>query len=127
MGNFLEKKHNSCLTSTARKLRKEMTPQEKRLWYDFFKGCNYRILKQKIIGRFIVDFYCAAAKLAIEIDGSQHLTEEGIVKDEERTEILKLYGIAAIRFSNYEVDTDFEAVCNKIDQLVKQRSQTALE
>ena len=118
---FSERKHNSLLTPAARELRRQMTPQEKKLWYDFFRIYPYRILRQKIVGKYIVDFYCAQAKLAIEIDGGQHYTPEGLEKDEERTEILNLYGIEVIRYTNLQIENDFISVCADIDQAVKSR------
>ena len=79
-----------------------------------------KIYKQRIIGRFIVDFYCASAKLVIELDGSQHLSEKGIIYDEQRTAFLKQYGLKVIRIPNALVKKDFGNVCAYIDDAVKQ-------
>ena len=70
---------------------------------------------------FIVDFYCHAAKLVIELDGSQHYEPQGLAYDEERTSILQKYGLEVLRFSNNDVNTDFRAVCEQIDHTVKRR------
>ncbi len=103
----------------AQALRKNATPQENHLWYDFL--CNYeiRFQRQKAIDSFIADFYCHQAKLVIEIDGSQHGTEEGAKKDEFRTEILEGYDLKVIRFTNRQINTKFRAVCEYIDSVVK--------
>lgn len=74
-------KHNKALTPIARKLRKDMTREERHLWYDFLREYPIRFLRQKVIGSYVVDFYCAAAKLVVELDGSQHYEEKGIADD----------------------------------------------
>lgn len=112
--------YNKKLIPRAKELRKEMTPQERHLWYDFLRQYPVKIYKQKVIDNFIVDFYCHQAKLIIELDGSQHYTEEGLKYDEERTNILSSYNLEVIRFSNYEVDNSFESVCKIIDNTIKQ-------
>ena len=106
---------------TARKLRREMTPQERKLWYLFLQRYPVKIYKQRIIERFIVDFYCASAKLVIEIDGSQHYEAQGMAYDAERTAILESYGLKVIRYSNREIDREFRAVCDQIDQIIQAR------
>jgi very-short-patch-repair endonuclease len=104
--------HN--LIELARQMRKNPTPAEKKLWEEYLRNLSVRILRQKPIGRFIVDFYCASVKLAIEVDGQQHYTESGQIYDTERTAVLSGYDIKVIRFSNQEVMTDFERVCTQI-------------
>ncbi len=79
---------NQALTPKAQKLRKEMTKQEKHLWYDFLRDFKFQFNRQKVIGKFIVDFYCHSAKLVIEIDGGQHFDDENLQKDNDRTSIL---------------------------------------
>ena len=116
--------YNKNLISRAKELRKEMTPQEKHLWYDFLRNHSVKFYKQKIIDNFIVDFYCHSAKLAIEVDGSQHYTEEGLEYDKERTQLLNGYGIEVIRFSNLEIDNNFEEVCRMIEERIKEPSQS---
>ena len=103
----------------ARSLRKNATPQEKHLWYDFLAKYEVRFQRQKAIDNFIADFYCHKARLVIEIDGSGHYTEEGEKKDRFRTEILEGYDLSIIRFSNYDINTNFYGVCEYIDSAVK--------
>ena len=103
----------------AKTLRKNATPQEKHLWYDFLANHAVRFQRQKAIDNFIADFYCHRAKLVIEIDGAQHYTEEGAQKDEVRTEILEGYDLKVIRFTNRQINTNFRGVCEYIDTVVK--------
>ena len=105
----------------ARRLRREMTPHERKLWYLFLRKYPVKIYKQRIIGRFIVDFYCASAKLAIELDGSQHYTDEGMEKDAVRTAFLEANGIMVLRFSNADVKRNLRGVCEQIDLTVEER------
>lgn len=112
---------NHRLLSAARELRRNMTPQEKKLWYQFLRYYPIKIYKQRIINHFIVDFYCHQARLAIELDGSQHYTDEGKAHDAERTEVLKSYSISVLRFSNRDVDHNFRGVCEYIDRVIKER------
>ena len=114
---------NNRLLETARTLRREMTRHEKHLWYDFLQKYPMKIYKQRIIGNFIVDFYCAAARLVIEVDGRQHETPEGRHYDELRSAFLEEHGLKVIRFSNHDIDTNFMAVCNSIDQIIKENIQ----
>ena len=113
--------YNKKLREPTRLLRKNMTRQEKHLWYDFLSKHPIKFVKQRPIGDFIVDFYCSKAKLAIEIDGSQHYTDEGKSYDELRTEIINKFGVDVIRFSNYDIDKNFEGVCEKIDEILNER------
>ena len=106
----------------ARKLRREMTPHERKLWYLFLRKYPVKIYKQRIIDKYIVDFYCASAKLVIEIDGSQHYEEQGKTYDKERSAVLDSYGLKVIRYSNREIDREFSAVCEQIDQIIKERT-----
>lgn len=91
------------------------------MWYDFLRNYPVRILRQKVIGRFIADFYCAQARLVIEIDGGQHFTEDGLAYDQEREREMQRFGLETIRFTNYDVDKNFEAVCSSIDEHIKNR------
>ena len=106
----------------ARSLRKEMTPQERHLWYDFLRYYPVKIYKQRIIGRYIVDFYCASAKLVIEIDGSQHYEKQGQRYDAERTTYLESLGLAVVRYSNADINVRFRYVCEDIERLIRERS-----
>ena len=114
-------KYNKELISNAQALRKNMTREEKHLWYDFLKDLPVTVNRQKNIGNYIVDFYCAACKLAIELDGGGHYSEESAQKDAIRTNRIKQQGIEVIRFCNLDVDKNFEGVCSAIDAIVKQR------
>ena len=116
----MDYKHNKRLVSNAKELRKNMTKEERHLWYDFLKSHSARFQRQKIIGKYIVDFYCAEAKLVIELDGSQHFDEEGIARDVERTEFLRSYGLSVIRIPNNEVNNSFRIVCEYIDHCIGQ-------
>ncbi|WP_298483953.1 endonuclease domain-containing protein [uncultured Ruminococcus sp.] len=113
--------YNAKLKENARILRKNMTKQEKHLWYDFLRTCPIKWYKQRVIGRYIVDFYCHAAHLIIELDGSQHYTEDGEEYDEIRTEILEQYQLEVLRFPNVEVDRNFEGVCRAIEEKIMSR------
>ncbi len=99
----------------ARVLRKNETSAEKKLWSEFLSGHRLRFLRQRPIDHYIVDFYCASVRLAIEIDGSLHFTDSGIENDKIRTDLLNLYGVKVIRFTNSEVMNGFNNVCEKIE------------
>ncbi|MBQ4598452.1 MAG: DNA replication and repair protein RecF [Clostridia bacterium] len=112
-------KHNKELTVFAQTLRKNMTPEEKHLWYDYLKEYPVRFLRQKVIDNYIVDFYCHEARLIIELDGSQHYEEKGILKDRIRTEKLEERNLTVIRILNRDVNKNFKGVCEYIDEFVK--------
>ncbi len=114
-------KSDKNMLSHARQLRHEMTPHERKLWYLFLKTYPVKIYKQKIIGPYIVDFYCALAKLVIELDGSQHFEEDGKARDMSRDRYLKSTGLEVLRFSNREIDREFQAVCETIDRSIRER------
>ncbi len=103
----------------AQYMRKNATRQENHLWYDFLNKHKFRFRRQVMIDDFIADFYCPMLKLIIEIDGSQHYTEQGIAKDDLRTEKLGKYGILVIRISNRCIDRDFIRACTYIDNVVQ--------
>ena len=113
--------YNRRLVPNARELRKNMTKQERHLWYDFLNKYPVRFQRQKTIGCYIADFYCARVKLVIELDGSQHYTEEGMEHDAGRTAALETLGITVIRFTNAQIDKEFAAVCAEIDRVVKEK------
>ena len=113
--------YNSRHKEAARMLRKEMTHQECRLWYDFLRTYPIKVYRQRPIDQYIVDFYCSKAHLVIELDGCQHYTQDGIAYDMIRTEILEKYQLKVIRFSNREVDEKFSAICTVIDREIKER------
>ena len=111
-------KYNKKNIVLARNLRKQATPQENHLWYNFLAKYKVRFQRQKAIDHFIADFYCHRAKLIIEIDGSQHYTEEGKRTDEFRTEVLEGYDLKVVRFTNRQIDDNFRGVCEYIDAIV---------
>jgi len=111
--------YDQKLTVTARFLRKNMTTQERKLWYNFPRDYPLKFYRQRVIEGFIVDFYCSKAKLVIELDGSQHYTENGIAQDKERTAILESCGLQVVRFSNLDIDNNFNEVCQLINETVK--------
>ena len=112
---------NNDLLEKAKSLRRNMTRQEKHLWYDFLRNYPIKIYKQRIIDNYIVDFYCNKARLAIELDGSQHYTEDGVAYDTVRTEIIEKYDLHVVRFSNRDIDYNFDGVCQMIDRIIKSR------
>ena len=113
--------HNKDLTSTAQQLRKAMTKEEKQLWYHYLRTYPVQFRRQVTCGRFILDFYCARAKLAVELDGSQHYLPEGMEHDEIRTAYLNSVGIDVIRIPNNAIWENLRGVCELIDLRVKQR------
>lgn len=117
----MQNKHNKSIVPTAKMLRKNMTPEENHLWYDFLRRYPIRFSRQKVLGMYIADFYCAKAKLVIELDGSQHYTEEGKKYDAERTAFLEGYGLKIIRIANINITRNFKNVCEYIDHQVKDR------
>ena len=112
--------HNTKLSPIAKKLRKNMTKEERHLWYDFLRTYPVRFLRQKVFGNYIVDFYCAKASLVIELDGSQHFEPSESEKDKARTEYLESLGLRVIRIPNNEINRNFSGVCEYIDTLIKQ-------
>ena len=106
--------NNPKLTINAKVLRKNMTKEEKHLWYDFLKTLPMTVNRQKVIGNYIVDFYIAEAKIVIELDGSQHNTEEQIKIDNIRDEYLSSLGLTVLRYSNLQVNKNFKGVCRNI-------------
>ena len=114
--------YNSKLKENSRKLRKSMTEQERRLWFCFLREYPVRFVRQRPIAAYIADFYCSDAKLVIEVDGSQHYSEEGLSYDDNRTYVINQYGVEVLRFSNYDVDKNFAGVCYEIDKAVKKRT-----
>ena len=110
----MNEKANKELTSISKTLRKQMTKEERHLWYDFLKDLPVTINRQKVIGKYVVDFYCASAKIVIELDGFQHYEEDAYQKDKERDEYLQSLGIKVLRYSNYDFNRRFEGVCADI-------------
>lgn len=117
----MDKKGNPKLGGLAKALRKNLTKEEKHLWYDFLSTYPIAVRRQKVIGMYIVDFYCPAAKLVIELDGSQHYSEAGQAKDRERDAFLVKQGIKVLRYSNDDIHHNFEGICQDIDMHIKAR------
>ena len=107
--------YNPRLVERAKELRKNMTPAERKIWLGFLRSFRFRVLPQRPIDNYIVDFYCASLKLVIEIDGERHYTEKGKLYDAERYGILASYGLRVLRFTNRDIMNNFETVCQKIE------------
>ena len=116
----MQRKHNKQLVPLAKQLRNEMTKEERHLWYDFLRSYPVRFSRQKVLGKYIADFYSAEAKIIIELDGSQHYEHDEMQKDAERTAYLEGYGLTVIRIPNNEISRNFRGVCEHIDAVVKQ-------
>ena len=109
------------LNSEAKELRRNMTPEEKHLWYDYLKKYPVQFNRQKVIGEYIADFYCKKANIVIEIDGAQHFEHENSEYDRKRTEYLNSVGIEVIRFLNKDINYNFGNSCKYIDNIIKRR------
>ena len=106
--------YNKKLISNARTLRKNMTPEEKHLWYDFLKRLPFNVRRQHNIENYIVDFYIAEKKIVIEVDGRQHLLPEHIESDKQRDAALSVWGISVLRYSNESIRKNFNAVVEDV-------------
>ena len=120
------KEYNKENIPLAKVLRKNMTPWERKLWYEFLKYYPIRFQRQKPIGKYIADFYCAKAKLVIELDGGGHYTPEQEEKDAIRTQELEKMDLTVIRVCNLDIDRNFGGVCEHIDATVKNLSLSQL-
>ena len=107
-------KYNKNLVSNAQELRKNMTPEEKHLWYDFFKKLPITVHRQKNIGNYIVDFFIASKRVVIELDGIQHYQSENKRSDMIRDNEFEALGIKVLRYSNTDIKTNFSGVCKDI-------------
>ena len=116
----MEYKHNKDLVERAKFLRNNMTKEEKHLWYDFLQKSPFRFSRQKILGKYIADFYCAKAKIVIELDGSQHFEKETREYDNKRTEFLEKYGLKIIRIPDGEINNNFEGICRYLNEQIEQ-------
>jgi very-short-patch-repair endonuclease len=115
--------YNRVSLEKSRGLRKNMTRQERRLWYEFLRNYPVKFYRQRSIDWYIVDFYCSKARLVIELDGSQHTEKDAVEYDRLRTEVLEKYGLEVLRFTNIEIDKQFDSVCTVIDQKVGEQLQ----
>ena len=109
------KQYNKANIPLAKELRKNMTPWERKLWYEFLRTYPIRFQRQKAIGNYITDFYCAKAKLVVELDGGGHYTPEQMKADTERTTALESMKVRVIRICNLDIDRNFRGVCEFID------------
>ena len=112
-------KHNPELTGNARRLRKNMTLEERILWYQYLRSYPVKFYRQRVLGHYIADFYCAKARLVVELDGSQHYEATGLAHDKLRTERLEEFGLTVLRVPNNEVKRNLRGVCEAIDELVR--------
>ena len=110
------------MTKLSQMLRRNMTKEEKRLWYGFLKNIPFTVNRQRTIDDYIVDFYCAELKIVIEVDGGQHYTEDGRARDAVRDEYLMRTGNILLRYTNNEIHKNFEGVCFDIIRNIKERS-----
>ena len=110
----MNEQYNEKLIPNAKELRKNMTKEERHLWYDFLKQLPVTVHRQKVLGRYIVDFYIASANVVIELDGSQHYENENVVKDRIRDNYLESLGCQVLRYSNADVNLRFANVCEDI-------------
>ena len=117
--------YRSKLKEYSQNLRKNMTKEERHLWYDFLKLLPQTVNRQKVIGRYIVDFYCAEAKLVIELDGSQHYSEEGRQNDLERDSYFASQSLTVLRYTNLDIKQNFDGVCADILRHLDTSSVTA--
>ena len=111
--------YDGKLKKNARALRGNMTPQERRLWYEFLRSYPVKFYRQRIVGQYIVDFYCPRAALVVELDGSQHFELSEAERDMRRDAELAALGLLVLRFSNEELNRNFSAVCGEIDRQVR--------
>lgn len=114
-------KHNKKLTSLAQNLRKQMTKEEQQLWYRYLREYPIQFRRQVTCGQYILDFYCAKAKLAIELDGSQHYEPEAVKEDTVRTQYLESLGVMVLRFPNNAIWDNLNGVCEQIDITINER------
>lgn len=123
--DILVRMYNKNLILKAKALRKNMTKQETKLWHSYLRKYSLRFRRQNPITKYIVDFYCAKAKLVVEVDGNWHYTEKMIAYDKNRSELLaNVFNLKVIRFKNIDVDNNFQQVCDTIDKVVKEIIQS---
>jgi very-short-patch-repair endonuclease len=115
--------YRAKLTARAQSLRRDPTPAEKKLWYEFLRDLPYKFTRQKPLGSYVADFYCSRERLVIELDGDSHYTDRARRYDEVRSAVLELQGIRVIRFTNTEVLQDFESVCALVAAALETPSQ----
>ena len=114
---------NKALTPYSQSLRRNMTKEERHLWYDFLKDLNIGFKRQKVVGKYILDFYCPSLRIAIELDGSQHYETDAMEKDREREEVLRQEGIKLLRYTNLDIQRNFQVVCEDIWNKIQEYSK----
>ena len=114
--------YNMRLKAPSLTLRRDATPAERKLWYEFLSYLPEKFTRQKPLGSYIADFYCSNAKLVIEIDGDSHFTDAGEANDAQRTAVFAGLGVRVIRFTNLEVREQFEAVCTRIQKALAEKA-----
>ena len=120
------KEYNKANIPLAKALRKSMTPWERKLWYEYLRYYPVRFQRQKAIGNYIVDFYCAKVGLVLELDGGGHYTAEQMEKDKLRTKELESMKLTVLRICNMDIDRNFRGVCEQIDLTVRNLSLSQL-
>lgn len=120
------KAYNKANIQLAKELRKNMTPWERKLWYEYLRNYPVRFQRQKAVGNYIVDFYCAKAGLIVELDGGEHYTAQQQEKDAVRTKELESMNLTVLRICNLDIDRNFTGVCEYIDAAVKNLSLSQL-
>ena len=120
----MNKNRNAVLTPNAQLLRRQMTKEERRLWYEFFRLQPFTVRRQKVIGRYIVDFCIPSSKLIVELDGSQHYSMEGMHNDAQRDSFIQSQGYRVLRYTNLDINRNFSGVCEDI--LHHMQSKTTL-
>ena len=118
-------KMDQKMLRNSQKLRRDMTKEERHLWYDFLKTYPVQFKRQTPVGSYVVDFYCHKAKLVLELDGSQHCEPAEMEYDHKRTAFLEEKGLYVLRFSNLDVMRNFVGVCEYIDRTVRARLHAA--
>ena len=113
--------YDQDMTAIAQTLRRNATPEEGKLWQLYLRKYPVQFRRQKPMGRYVLDFYCGKARLAVELDGAQHFTAEGLAADQNRTSYLEQLGIQVLRFTNNDVNNRLNDVCRAIDAAVKAR------
>lgn len=109
-----------ALKDPSRALRRDPTPAERKLWFEFLRYVPQKFTRQKPLGSYIADFYCSSRRLVIEVDGDSHFSDRGARHDAARTEALAAFGLRVVRFTNMEVMQEFEAVCERIEQALSE-------
>ena len=111
------------LTVRAREMRKNMTPEERHLWYDFLKTCRNHVKRQYVLGSYILDFYCVESNLVIEVDGRQHYDEKNRDYDARRTAYIEQFGLQVVRILNRDIHKNFSSVCQMLEKMMEEREE----